>query len=401
MPTLDFKKRVGQVLCKLESSDKVSTGNRETIQRFYKFLVLNDYSDARKLKYLITLTKIAEETDIDFLDATKEDLEDVILWLKQRDDLGDVTRQDYKIILKRFYKWVGGGEYPECVKWMKTTRKNGKGKLPEDMLDEDDVTRLLEHARNPRDRAFIALLWETGARIGELIDLRIGSFEDHHHGLKIVVDGKTGQRRIPLIDSVPYVNAWLESHPNRNTNTSPMWVNIGTRNNAQQMEYPAIAKMLRETAKRAKLDKPIHPHHFRHSRASYLANRFTEAQLCMWFGWVQGSEIPAKYVHLSGRDIDAEYARLHGIEDEEKPRESKLTPKPCPRCKQRLPPDAEYCYRCGMTLDLKLAMEAQKYQKIETMVQQQAVESIAQGQPIDMEKLAELVAQKLREGKNG
>ncbi|WP_394344768.1 hypothetical protein [Salinigranum halophilum] len=54
----------------------------------------------------------------------------------------------------------------------------------------------------------------------------------------------------------------------------------------------------------------MNPHHFRHSRATHLANWLTEAQLCEWFGWVQGSNVPARYVHLSGRDIDNAYLAL-------------------------------------------------------------------------------------------
>ena len=73
----------------------------------------------------------------------------------------------------------------------------------------------------------------------------------------------------------------------------------------------------------AGVDKPSNPHHYRHSRASYLANHMTEAQLCKYFGWVQGSDIPAKYVHLSGRDIDDAVDAMHGLvdpeEDEDEP----------------------------------------------------------------------------------
>jgi rubredoxin len=92
--------------------------------------------------------------------------------------------------------------------------------------------------------------------------------------------------------------------------------------------------------------KPLNPHHFRHSRATKLANEFTEAQLCEWFGWVQGSDVPAKYVHLSGRDIDNAYGQLHGFEPEE---ESEQEPavRECPRCEELNEPDAAYCQRCG------------------------------------------------------
>ncbi|WP_240792460.1 hypothetical protein [Salarchaeum sp. JOR-1] len=55
------------------------------------------------------------------------------------------------------------------------------------------------------------------------------------------------------------------------------------------------------------LEKPVNPHHFRHSRATYLANYLTEAQMCEWFGWARGSRVPGRYVHLSGRDIDHAY----------------------------------------------------------------------------------------------
>lgn len=53
-------------------------------------------------------------------------------------------------------------------------------------------------------------------------------------------------------------------------------------------------------------------HHYRHSRATYFANHPTEAQICEWSGWVQGSDQSAKYAHMSGRDIDDAYSQLLG-----------------------------------------------------------------------------------------
>ena len=83
-----------------------------------------------------------------------------------------------------------------------------------------------------------------------------------------------------------------------------------------------------------------------------MATRFTEAQMCEWFGWVQGSDVPARYTHLSGRDIDSDYARLHGIEDEENTKEAKLIPDNCPRCDETVPREAGFCHRCGQALSV-------------------------------------------------
>jgi len=82
--------------------------------------------------------------------------------------------------------------------------------------------------------------------------------------------------------------------------------------------------------------------------------------MCEFFGWVQGSDVPSKYVHLSGRDIDDGYDRLHGIEEEDQKEESNLTPKQCPRCGEMNGPDAKYCQRCGMALTLEASEEIEE-----------------------------------------
>ena len=309
-------------------------------------------------KLLSHLKKILEFVNYDLRKATKSQIEDIVAWVNQR-EISYETKSQYKIVLKVLFKGLNGGEYPDQVKWLKTSSKSRNDKLPEDLLTEDDVKRMIDSADNPRDKALIALLWETGARIGEIYNLKVGDFQDHTYGLQIVIRGKTGARRLPLIESVPYIRAWLNAHPERNNKNAPVWVNVGTRGKGKKVGYRALLKMLNEVAKRAGVDKPVNPHNFRHSRATYLANRFTEAQMCEWFGWVQGSDVPARYVHLSGRDIDAAYARIHGIKDEKVPEKSKLTPIDCPRCGEKNAPDARFCHRCGQALTLEAAIEVE------------------------------------------
>lgn len=44
--------------------------------------------------------------------------------------------------------------------------------------------------------------------------------------------------------------------------------------------------------------------------ATRVLNYLTEAQMCVWFGWVPGSRVPGRYVHLLGRDIDHAYQSM-------------------------------------------------------------------------------------------
>jgi len=134
----------------------------------------------------------------------------------------------------------------------------------------------------------------------------------------------------------------------------------GGKNKGERVSYRYLIKALKEIKDKAGIDKPVNPHHFRHSRATYLANKLTEAQLCEWFGWVQGSDVPAKYVHLSGRDIDADYKKLHGIEDKEETQEAKLSPTNCPRCGESNEPKAKFCLQCGQALKREAINEVEE-----------------------------------------
>jgi len=403
MPTQSYDGQIESAKERLRENEDLLDSHIEDILDFDRDLELNDYSEARRYKYLSKLPKLAKELDVSFDEAEKKDIEDVILWIKRRDDINDTTKYDYKVLLKRFFKWVGGGEYPKCIDWLEINHDQNNNKLPEEMLVEEDIEKLIKNALNSRDKALIALLWETGARIGELIDLTLGSLEDHKHGFKIVVEGKTGSRRLPLIESVPYLKKWLEDHPDRENKEAPLWVNIGKVNEGKKMSYPSIRKMLKEIRDRSDVEKPVNPHNFRHSRATYMATRFTEAQMCEWFGWVQGSDVPARYTHLSGRDIDSDYARLHGIEDEENTKEAKLIPDNCPRCDETVPRESGFCHRCGQALSVdsfdKVETSEEEvdsiYSKIEERVYQRILKSL--GEDEEDEEIKKKLKEKMPE----
>ncbi len=347
---MDYKGRIERSKKRLKENDDILEENKQTILDFDDHMVMKDNTPARRYKYLCKIPKMAEILDKPFGDATKEDIKKIRLYIKKRDDITDVTKGDYEVLLKRFYKYVGDGKYPECVEEIETTNKVDSDKVPEELLTEDDVLELLEACQNRRDKALLSLTWETGARASELLGLNVGSIEDRDRGLKIVVDGKTGKRRIPLVSSVPYIKKWLDEHPDSDNKNAPLFVNIGTVNYGERMTYASFRKMLKDVRNRTDIDKPVNPHQFRHSRATYLASKFTEAQMNEFFGWVQGSDVPAQYVHLSGRDLDDDYDKLHGWEPKEEPDRSKLMGDECPRCGEQVEPEAEFCYKCGQRL---------------------------------------------------
>ncbi|MEM3531153.1 MAG: site-specific integrase [Nitrososphaerales archaeon] len=338
----------------------LSRMNTELVKNFEKALFSEGLSLVRVEKYVNTLRKIGEMLGKDFDKASKKDIEDLVYKI-ERSGYSPWTKHDYKVALKKFYKWLKGNneEYPEEVRWIKTTLKEKDLLLPEQLLTEDEVMKLVDAASNPRDKAFIITLYESGARIGELGSMRIRdvSFEENY--ARLMLKGKTGSRRVIVIASSPYLATWIQNHPLKNDPDAPLWVNIGTVNRYEAMSYPALAKILRVVTERASLSKKVHPHKLRHSRATFLASKLTEAQMNQVFGWKQGSDMPSIYVHLSGRDLDDAILGVYGLKkiDEEKP---KLIPKICPRCNASNPIDAKFCIKCGLALDMKAAQEMEE-----------------------------------------
>jgi site-specific recombinase XerD len=94
----------------------LSERNRGLILEFERKLMSEGLSAVRVEKYVETLKKIAEMLGKDFDAATKDDIEDLVLKI-ERSAYSPWTKHDYKVVLKRFYKWLKGGgeEYPEEV----------------------------------------------------------------------------------------------------------------------------------------------------------------------------------------------------------------------------------------------------------------------------------------------
>jgi integrase len=265
------------------------------------------------------------------------------------------------VTIKKFYQWVRGfewnsREYPECVKWIKTTLKNNKRKLPEDILSKKEIRKLIDFAGHPRNKAMISVLYEGGLRAGEILNMKIKHVSFDKYGAVIMVNGKTGPRRVRLVTSVKHLATWLEHHPRRENLESPLWVTISSNSKGAPMDYPVFRKTLRKIAKKAGIKKAVNPHSFRHAAATHYSKYLTEAQMNQMFGWTQGSNMPSIYVHLSGRDVDNAILKMHGLKTNGNGEDLVE----CPRCEKSNSEEKRFCGDCGQPLSLQVAMEADK-----------------------------------------
>jgi integrase/recombinase XerD len=273
----------------------------------------------------------------------------------------DNTKHDYKVAVRKYFQWLRGydeetGEFPEEVRWIKPENKKTR-LLPEALISGEDLNKLAQAAENLRDRAFVLLDYESGGRIGEILSRLIKHVTFDKYGAVLLVDGKTGPRRIRLIACVPALAQWLNVHPFRNDPNSPLWVGLGTVGRNEPLSYNGARAMLGRLVKKAGINKRVYSHLMRHSRATELATFLTDAQMDEVLGWVQGSDRTATYVHLCGRDVDGALLAAMGITpDKEEKKEIALRLVKCPRCGKDSGSNAQYCPTCGMILDQTTAV---------------------------------------------
>lgn len=349
----------------LEALDRpgILEEQRMVLKRFDKEADKNEgLSPHTRKRQVLVIYALAKKIPKPFKEMQREDIEAYIYAL----ELAPSSVDQQKISIKKFFKWLYQSEgYPDAVKWIKLTN-NKKRKLPEDMLSTTEVRAMVEATDNLRDRALVSVLYESACRLGELIGIRQKDVKMDQYGAVIMVNGKTGMRRIRIIDSAPDLILLLNNHPLKGDDIPLFCDRRFTQQDADTaLGRDSVLKLLNLLARRAGLKKHVHPHLFRHSRLTELARDFTESELKIIAGWVGESRMAGTYIHLSGADIDKKILEKAGLINKEDSRKEDdiLKPRNCPRCKEINPATAKFCYKCGMALDLQTAMNVDEKSK--------------------------------------
>ena len=165
-----------------------------------------------------------------------------------------------------------------------------------------------------------------------------------------MLNGKTGMRRVRVIDCVPDVKTWLNNHPRGKDPSAPLFLELRGKFN-HLGNHATLANILKAVKRRAGLNKRVYPHLFRHSRATHLAKDFTEQELKVIFGWSGGSRMPATYVHLSGADVDKKMLEKRGLlEKNNGNAKAVLEPIMCRNCHFQNSTTARLCTKCSHSL---------------------------------------------------
>lgn len=357
-----------------EILDTLSPENKKDIEKFCVSILTQGLSQATYYKYLERLPQLAKLLGKNFRDATKEDIQEMFERMVMEKDYSKNTVGGYQILIRRFYQWLYGYKrkhYPEVVDWISANVHHKKLIRPEDLLTAEDIQKMIAAAINPRDKALIATLAESGGRISEVLTLRIKHISFDSVGAIFILNGKTGERICRVINAVPYLQAWLRHHPEKDNPDAPLWVVLGCSKYISKQDngdkykvkfrnnlcYAATRAMLKKVAQRAGVTKRVNPHSYRHFRATTLAVAgINSAVLNEIFGWSQNSNMSSVYLHISRQQTESVLLnKVYGIKVDESKKDSsdiKNLPLVCINCGTKNYPDANYCSLCNQRIGL-------------------------------------------------
>jgi len=336
-----------------------------------QFSVLKEYDRQNQLRklavatrtmYLYHLQYFAERVKKPFGEITRKDIEDFLLSMENLSQSSQIKmRTCIKCFFRYFYK-CDDDTYPPVVKWIKSSRRFVKTTQAQDLLTQEEIKKMLEAADHPRTLALIHVLAESGARVGEIANLRIKDAVFDEYGAIIHVNGKTGERPVRLIDCVPSLREWINKHPEKDNPEAPLFINLGNNQYGGGLSEIGIQMIVKLLAKRAGIKKNVYPHLFRHTSATKFSKEgYNEIFMRKRFGWSPHSNMPEHYTSMSGADVDNVMLEKRGLKktDSDGKTSKPLEAVKCKRCAETNSPANMFCSRCGFSLSEDLLKDEQ------------------------------------------
>jgi integrase len=322
------------------------------------------------------LRKVTREDVLSYLDSLKkaETQDPMHKWIG--------THSLHRILVIKFFKWLYCSDIepkkrpkPNIVENIpKYKRKETSIYKPTDLWSTKDDLLFLKFCPSKRDRCYHTISRDLSCRPHEILNLQIKDIvfkrtADAKQYAECLVNGKTGSRHIPLINSIPYIKDWLDAHPQWGNSNAYLIPNLSDRGRLSKLGpnglrqiyknyktklFPNLleTKIPEDDKQHIKelLNKPWNPYIRRHSALTEKSKYLKEHILRQHSGWSRNSQMHLKYLHYFGNESSESILEAYGIMPKEKQQTNALKSKQCPNCNEPNKPDSKFCAKCRMVL---------------------------------------------------
>ncbi len=355
-----------------------------------------------KIKVLLDLVKF-----LNYKELNKISKEDIFSYLNRyrKPEESDPTHSwigtwnNRHLILLKFFRWLYDPDNPDiknrkspgCMNGIKRlSRKEISRYKPSYLWTSRECEIFLKYCPSKRDRAFLSMATDTSARPHELLSLKIEDikFRSTNDGSKqyaeITINGKTGQRTVPLINSLPYVKEWILDHPSSDNHKDWLFISEGKTSFGKKITRDGLLKhfqdyykkryypnlLLKEIPEVDKayiknlLTKPWNLYVHRHGSLTEKSSVLTEHMLRNHAGWSISSLMPRVYIHHLGNASSKQLLQSSGIIEKDQDQKTyRKRIRFCPNCNEPNKEENKVCFRCRIVLTVESYNEARNEDK--------------------------------------
>src|SRR5574344_1048661 len=277
------------------------------IDRKYSKNTIESYRDKLKIYYIYL-----DDNKLNYKNVNRNNIKDYIKYLKDKDE-DERSIAHHISVLRGFYKFLmiekiisnDPLEYIELPKLAK--------KLPK-VLTIDEVNQLLDIKLNTafdyRNKAMLELMYATGLRVSELVNLKLEDVDLDNDIVRTLGKGSK-ERIVPFGEYADnslkiYINQYRDSLFKREVNDY-----LFLNNHGHPMTRQGFFKILKELGNVAGIKKDFSPHTLRHSFATHLLSGGADLRSIQEMLGHSNLSTTEIYTNISREELKDSYHKTH------------------------------------------------------------------------------------------
>lgn len=235
--------------------------NTEYLDMFIAAKRIEGCSERTIEYYRVTIIHMLNKMNIPIRQITTEDLREYLTQYQQNSKCGKVTIDNIRRNLSSFFSWLEAEDHILKSPIRRIHKVRTGTKVKETFTDEN-IELLRDNCKQIRDLAMIDLLYSTGIRVGELVNLNIEdiNFEER----ECVVYGKGNKERTVYFDARTKIHL-QEYIKTRKDNNPALFVTLDKP--YERLQISGVEIRLRKLGRELNIER-VHPHKFRRSMAT-------------------------------------------------------------------------------------------------------------------------------------
>lgn len=293
--------------------------NNKHLEEYYQYLLIEkNYSKNTIESYFRDINQFIEVNDnIDLIKVDRNQIDNYLMWLRSNFSNNTVLRKISS--LNNLYKYLLATEVISKNYFQEVKLSKKKVELPK-YLTQEEINLFLNSIEinnhlDYRNKAMFELIYATGMRISELINVKITDLNINESLIRIIGKGDV-ERIVPINQTaMKYVIDYIEHHRLylNKENEDYLFLN----NSGKKLSRQGFYKILKQLAIKVGIED-ISPHKFRHSIATHMLNNGANLKIVQEMLGHKNISTTEIYTHVSKEKLINDYNKYHIFGDDTK-----------------------------------------------------------------------------------